>query len=131
MTTNTVAINVTYAAAFRVAWVNLTQSAGSGASSCFVLSCAITGVGNSGTVTGNVEIIDTYGNVASNYGASKTATVTASIGTVTGGTLALPETGPAVSTTQFTYTYPATGTTTATLTAASTSRTSVTGTVAK
>jgi hypothetical protein len=129
-TTNAVPLTVTYGAASRVAWLNVTASAGTVVAGCFV-TCTVNEIGNGGTVKGNLEIIDLYGNVVSNYGSSKTGTVTASTGTVTGGSLTFPATGPAVSPTQFTYTYPASGSTAATLTGASTSRTSVTATVNK
>jgi hypothetical protein len=129
-TTNAVPLTVTYGTASRTSWVNVTQSAGTGASTCFT-TCVITGLGNGGTVTGSLEVIDAYGNVVSNYGAAKTATLTASVGTVSGSPMTIPETGPAVTSTAFTFAYPATGTTTATLTATITGRTAITGTAAK
>lgn len=127
------ALTVTIGAAKRVAFSGLTVSSGTIGSPCF-FTCAITLLGNSGTVSANLMITDEYGNTISNIGASKTVAV-AAIGTtgstVTGSPLALPETGPAVTSEKFTYTAPASGAYGNTLTASSTGYTSATATTSK
>ena len=127
------ALTVTIGAAKRVAFSGLTASAGTVSSTCF-FTCTITLLGNSGTVSANLMITDEYGNQVSNVGAAKTVTVAATGtagSTVTGSPLALPETGPAITATRFTYTAPASGSYTNTLTAASTGYTSATATISK
>jgi hypothetical protein len=79
-------------------------------------------------------ITDEVGNTVSNLGAGKSATLTATGttgSTISGSPVALPETGPAVSATQFTYTAPASGAYSNTVTAASTGYTSATATASK
>jgi hypothetical protein len=130
LTTPAVAFTVSVGAASRVALLNVTASAGTVGSPC-LFTCTVTTLGNSGTVKANVEITDSVGNTVSNLGAGKTATVTASGGTIAGSPLALPETGAAVSSAQFTYTAPASGNFTNTITAASSGNTSATATASK
>jgi hypothetical protein len=130
LTTPAVAFTVSVGAASRVALLNVTASAGTVGSPC-LFTCTVTTLGNSGTVKANVEITDSVGNTVSNLGSGKTATVTASGGTIVGSPLALPETGAAVSSAQFTYTAPASGNFTNTITAASTGFTSATATASK
>jgi len=130
LTTPAVAFTVSVGTASRVALLGVTASAGTVGSLC-LFTCTVTTLGNSGTVKANVAITDSVGNTVSNLGAGKTATVTASGGTITGSPLALPETGAAVSSAQFTYTAPASGNFTNTITAASTGYTSATATASK
>jgi hypothetical protein len=130
MTTAAVAFTVSTGTASRVALLNVTASAGSVGSTCF-FTCAVTTLGNSGTVKAQVAITDSVGNTVSGLGAGKTATITANGGTIAGSPLALPETGPAVSAAQFTYTAPVSGSFSNTITAASTGFTSATATASK
>lgn len=124
-------LTVAVGAASRVALFELVASAGSIGSPC-LFTCAITTLGNSGTVKAKVGVTDSAGNTVSNIGAAKTVSVTVTTGgTIAGSPLALPETGAAVSTTQFTYTAPASGAFTHTITAASTGFTSATATASK
>ena len=79
-----------------------------------LFTCAITTLGNSGTISGKLAITDEYGNVVSNLTGAKTATLSVTagspLGTMSGSPVGFPETGPAISTTSFTYTSPASGT---------------------
>jgi len=105
-----VAFTVSVGAAARWGLTSLAVSAGSIGSPC-LFTCPIIGLGNSGTVSANVAVTDSVGNIVSAVGSGHTAKVTATAGgTVSGGAeLAIPATGPAVSATRFTYTAPATG----------------------
>ncbi len=123
-------LTVAAGTASRVALLEVTASAGTVASTC-LFTCPITLLGNSGTVKADVAITDASGNTVSGLTA-KTATVTVSAGgTIAGSPLAIPEGGPAVSSTEFTYTAPASGAFTHTITAASTGYTSATATASK
>jgi hypothetical protein len=125
------ALSVSVGAASKLALFELVASAGSIGSPCF-FTCAITALGNSGTVKAKIGITDSAGNTVSNVGAGKTATITVtSGGTISGSPLTLAETGAAVSTTGFTYTAPANGSFTHTITAASTGYSSATATASK
>jgi hypothetical protein len=125
------ALSVSVGAASKLALFELAASAGSIGSPCF-FTCAITVLGNSGTVKAKVGVTDSVGNTVSNLGAGKTVTVTVtSGGTISGSPLPLAETGTAVSTTEFTYTAPGNGSFTHTITAASTGYTSATATASK
>jgi hypothetical protein len=109
---------VSVGVAARWALTGVAASGGSIGSPC-LFTCPITLLGNSGTVSANVAVADSVGNTVSELGSGHTAKVTASGGTVAeGASLAIPATGPAVSTTRFTYTAPASGNFTNTLTAA-------------
>jgi hypothetical protein len=116
-----VVFTVSVGAAARWALTSLTASAGSIASPC-LFTCPITLLGNGGTVSANVSVTDSVGNTVSELGSGHTAKVTATGttgATVTeGASLAIPATGPAVSTTRFTYTAPASGAFSNTITAA-------------
>jgi hypothetical protein len=128
------AFTVSVGAAAKWALTNVTASAGSIASPC-LFTCVITSLGNSGTVSANVSVTDSVGNTVSELGSGHTAKVTASGGTVAeGASLAIAATGPAVSSTRFTYTAPANGAFTNTITAtvlASTAYTNATATASK
>jgi len=124
------ALTVSAGAANRVAFSGLTASPGSVSSTCF-FTCTVTSLTNAGTVKAKVSITDSVGNLVSNL-AGKTVTVTATAGsTVTGSPIAIPETGSALSTAEFTYKPPASGNFTHTITAASTGYTSATVSVGK
>jgi len=133
-TAASLAFTVSVGAAARWALTEVVASAGSIASPC-LFTCAITALGNSGTVSANVSVTDSAGNTVSELGSGHTAKVTASGGTVAAGaSLAIAATGPAVSTTRFTYTAPVSGAFTNTITAtvlASTSYTNATATAGK
>jgi hypothetical protein len=122
-------LTVSPGAANRLAFSGLTVSAGVIGSPCF-FTCAITTLGNSGTVKAKLALTDSVGNTVSN--SARTVTVTATSGsTVTGSPLTTPESGPAVTSTEFTYTAPASGSFTHTITAASTGLISATATASK
>jgi hypothetical protein len=127
-TSPALAFTVTAGAPKKIAYSSPTASAGTISSPC-LFSCTVTGLGNSGTFSAAIEITDEYGNRASNVGSGKTVTVT--LGGTTGSTLsgsplALPETGPALTSTRFTYTAPTSGNYTSSLSIASTGYTSPT-----
>jgi hypothetical protein len=125
------ALTVSIGTASRLGLLELVASAGSVGSPCF-FTCTITTLGNSGTVKAKIGITDSAGNTVSNVGAAKTVNVTVtSGGTIAGSPLTIPETGPAVAPTEFTYTAPASGAFTHTITAASTGYTSATATASK
>jgi hypothetical protein len=130
LTTAPLAFTVSAGAAARVAFTKVTLSAGSASSPC-LFTCTVTGLGNSGTLKANLAITDGVGNTVSAIGTGRTATVTATGGTISGSPLSFPATGAVVSTTQFTYTAPLSGTFTNTITAASSGFTSATATVSK
>jgi len=122
-------LTVSAGAANRLAFSGLTASAGTIGSPCF-FTCAVTTLGNSGTIQAKLAVTDSVGNQISN--SARTITVTATAGsTVTGSPLTTPESGPAITSTEFTYTAPASGSFTHTITAASTGLTSATATASK
>jgi hypothetical protein len=119
------ALTTSAGAATRVALSGIAVSAGSIGSPC-LFTCTVTPLGNSGTVKAMATITDALGNVVSNVGSAKTVTVTTNGGAITGGTLTVPATGTAISSTEFTYTAPASEPFTNTITLASTGYTSAT-----
>ena len=84
------------------------KSAGTLGSPCF-FTCTIIALGNSGVVSANVSVTDSAGNTVSNIGAYTVKVTATAGGTVAGSPLTIAESGPAVSTTRFTYTSQATG----------------------
>jgi hypothetical protein len=124
-----VSLTVTIGAAARVALIDVTSVPGTVSAACF-FTCPITALGNSGIVKAKAAITDSSGNIVSNL--AKTISVTATAGgTVTGSPLTTPETGLALTATEFTYKAPATGNFSHTITAASTGYTSATAAVSK
>ncbi len=112
------AFTVSVGTAARWALTSTTVTAGTIAPPC-LFTCVVTGLGNGGKVSANVSVTDSVGNTVSELGSGHTAKVTATGGTVAeGASLAIPATGPAISTTRFTYTAPASGAFTNTITAA-------------
>jgi hypothetical protein len=111
------AVTVATASASKLAFANVSVSAGSLGSTC-LFTCSVTGLGNGGTVTASVIVTDTYGNTVSSVGKGHAVKVTANGGTIGGGTLAIAISGAAESTSQFTYTAPASGSYSNTITAA-------------
>lgn len=131
LTTSTpLALTVSTGAAAKLAVTELSVSAGVIGSPCY-FTCAVSALGNAGTVKAKVTITDSMGNVVSNVGAAKTVTVTTSGGTIGGSPLTVPATGLAVTGTPFTYSSPASGSFTNTVTVASTGYTSATITASK
>ncbi len=129
-TVTPLAVTVGVGAASRWALAAVEASAGIVSPLCLI-TCTITGLGNGGTVSANVAIVDSSGNTVSNVGSSRVAKVTANGGTVSGGaSLPIPSTGLAVSAARFTYTAPASGTFANTITAATASGTTYTAATA-
>jgi hypothetical protein len=119
-TTTPLALTVSAGTASAFAWSSPTISAGTLGSPC-LFSCTVTGLGNSGTFTAKLAVTDLLGNVVSNVGTGRTATVSATAGsTVTGGSLTIASTGLAESTATFTYTSKSNGTFSDTITAVKT-----------
>jgi hypothetical protein len=129
-TATPLALTVAVGAASKLALSELAVSAGAIGSPCY-FTCAVSALGNAGTVKAKVMITDSMGNVVSGVGAAKTVTVTATGGTIGGSPLTVPASGLAVSGTPFTYTAPASGSFTNTITAASSGYTSATVTATK
>ncbi len=124
------ALTVSPGAASRLALTGLTTSAGTVGSPC-LFTCAVTSLGNAGTVKSKVAVADGVGNTVSNL-AAKTINVTVTTGgTISGSPLTTAASGPAVSTGEFTYSAPASGAFTHTITAASTGLASATVSVGK
>jgi hypothetical protein len=113
------AVTVSPGTAARIAWTHAT-STGTLSSPC-LFTCTGTALGTSGNFKANVSITDGSGNTVSALGSGHAVTVTAASGTISGGSLTIPSTGAAESTTQFTYTPNKTGA--VTLTAATSSGT--------
>lgn len=111
------AFGVSAAAANKFVFNNLTVSRGSISATCLA-TCTVTGLGNSGTIKAYVAVADTYGNTVSNLGTGHTATVTTSGGSISGGSLSIPSTGAAESTSRFTFTAQSSGSFTDTIKAA-------------
>jgi len=99
--------------ATRLAWSNVTPGTGASAPGAAaptpcLFTCTWSNFGTgSKTFTATVSVTDSFGNTVSGVGAGKSASVT---GTgVTGGSLSLASVGPAVTSTQYTYTSPSSG----------------------
>lgn len=129
-TATPLALTVGIGTASKLALSELAVSAGTIGSPCY-FTCAVTALGNAGTVKAKIAITDSMGNVVSNLGAEKTVTVTASGGTIGGSPLTVAASGLAVSGTTFNYAAPASGSFTNTITAASSGYTSATVTASK
>ena len=119
------AVTVGIGSASRYAFANVTPSAGSLSSTC-LFTCAVTGLGNSGTVKANVLVTDAYGNTVNSIGSGKAVKITSTGGTISGSPLAINSSGPAETATQFTYTSKSSGNFTDTITAATSSGTTYT-----
>jgi hypothetical protein len=101
------AVTVSPGAAGRIAWANATSN-GTLSSPC-LFTCTGTGLTSSGNFKANVSITDSSGNRVNSLGSGHTVSVTSSSGTITGGTLTIASSGPAESTTRFTFTPPSKG----------------------
>jgi len=117
-TSSGLTITVSTGAAAKLSLSHVTVSAGSIGAGCF-FTCAITGLGNSGTVKANVAVTDSVGNPISALGTGHVVKITATTGsTVVGTPLAIPATGLAETAAQFTYTSKSSGTFSDTITVA-------------
>lgn len=129
-TASALALTVSAASATRVALSGLAVSAGVIGSPC-LFTCTVTSLGNSGTVKAKATLTDASGNVVSAIGATKTVTVSATGGSISGSPLSIPSTGTAITSTEFTYTAPSFNSYSNTITVASSGYTSATVTVSK
>jgi hypothetical protein len=123
------ALTVGVGSAARWALTGVLASAGTIGSPC-LFTCAVTSLGNGGTITASVSVTDSAGNTVSNVGSGRVAKVTANGGAIAGTPLAIAATGPAVSATTFTYTAPASGNFSHTITVATSSGTTYTSATA-
>jgi hypothetical protein len=129
-TSSGLAITVVIGAAAKLSLTHVTVSAGSIGATCF-FTCAITGLGNSGTVKANVAVTDSVGNPISALGTGSAVKITATAGSTIAGTpLAIPSTGAAETAAQFTYTSKSNGTFTDTITVATSEGTAYTSATA-
>lgn len=116
--------------ASKLALRELVVSAGTIGSPCY-FSCAVSALGNAGTVKAKIAITDSMGNIVTGIGSAKSITVTTTGGTIGGSPLSIPSSGLAVTATTFNYAAPASGSFTNTITAASSGYSSATVTAAK
>jgi hypothetical protein len=129
-TSSELEFTVLVGAAAKLSLTDVTVSAGKIAAGCF-FTCAITGLGNSGTVKANVAVTDSVGNPISELGTGHAVKITATSGsTVVGTPLALPGTGLAETAGQFTYTSKSKGTFSDTITVATSEGTAYTSATA-
>jgi hypothetical protein len=124
-TATPLAVTVAPLVASKLAFANVAVSAGSLGSTC-LFTCAVTALGNSGTIKANILVTDTHGNTVNAVGSGHAVKVTSNGGTISGGTLTIASTGPAESTAQFTYTAISSGSYSNTITAATSEGTSYT-----
>ena len=130
-TTSALSVTVAATTASRLAFANVTISAGSLSSLC-LFTCTATGLGNSGAFAANVIVTDAYGNLNSTVGTGHTVSVTqVGGGVISGGSLTIASTGPAESTTRFTYTAKVSGAYTDKITAAKSAGTAYTSATAE
>jgi hypothetical protein len=129
-TSSGLTIAVGIGAAAKLYLTHVTVSAGSIGAGCF-FTCAITGLGNSGTVKANVAVTDSVGNPISALGTGHAVKITATAGSTVAGTpLAFPSTGVAETAAQFTYTSKSSGTFSDTITVATSEGTTYTSATA-
>ena len=124
-TTTPLAVTVNTASASKLAFANVSISAGSLGSTC-LFTCSVTVLGNGGTIKANVLVADTYGNTINSIGTGKAVKITSTGGTISGTPLAINSSGPAETASQFTYTAPASGSYSNTITAATSEGTTYT-----
>jgi hypothetical protein len=90
------AVTVNVGPPARLAWTNVTVSAGTLSVPCLFI-CTVTTLGNAGTLTANVSVTDSSGNTVSGLGAGYTVTVsTPSSGAGSGGSFTAPTAGTSV-----------------------------------
>ncbi|HEX5928065.1 MAG TPA: hypothetical protein VFY48_01595 [Solirubrobacterales bacterium] len=128
-TATPLALTVAVGSAARWALSSVTASAGAIGSPC-LFTCAVTSLGNGGTITAKIGVTDSAGNLVSNVGSGRVAKVTANGGTIAGTPLTIEAAGPALSAATFTYTAPANGNFSNTITVATSSGTSYTSATA-
>ncbi len=129
-TSSELAITVLIGAPAKLYLTHVTVSAGSIGAGCF-FTCAITKLGNSGTVKANIAVTDSVGNPISELGTGHAVNITATSGsTVVGTPLAIPSTGLAETAGQFTYTSKSSGTFSDTITVATSEGTAYTSATA-
>jgi hypothetical protein len=116
-------VTVNTATASKLAFANVSASGGSLSTTC-LFTCSVTGLGNSGTIKANVLVADTYGNTINSVGNGRAVKITSTGGTIIGTPLAINNSGPAETASQFTYTAPASGNYSNTITAATSEGTS-------
>ncbi len=102
------AITVSPGTAARLAWTNPTVSKGKLSSTC-LFTCTGTELTSSGTFKAKVSVTDSSGNTVSSLGSGHTVSVTATSGSITGGSLTIASSGTAESTAGFTFTPPSKG----------------------
>jgi len=126
------AVTVVPGQAARLAWTNAKVSKGTLSSPC-LFTCTGAELTSSGTFKANVSVTDSSGNTVGALGSGHTVSVTTTAGTLTGGSLTIASSGPAESTTQFTFTPPSKGgaSTLTAATAAGTVYTSATATMSR
>ncbi|HEY1855605.1 MAG TPA: hypothetical protein VGG40_13560 [Solirubrobacterales bacterium] len=129
-TASALALTVSAGTASRVAVSGLVASPGSVGSPC-LFTCMVTSLGNSGTINAKVAITDANGNIVSAIGATKSVTVSATGGSISGSPLPIPSTGSAISSSEFTFTAPSSGTYSVTISTASVGYTGGTVTASK
>jgi hypothetical protein len=124
--TGTGSLTVNAATATKLAWTHITSTSTTAIPSPCLFACTYGSFGSGKTFTANVSVTDNFGNTVSNLGSGHTVSVTGSglNGTLTGGSgLTISTTGPADSTTQFTYSSKSSGNYTDSITAQTTSGT--------
>jgi hypothetical protein len=87
---------VNAAGAARLAWTNVTKSAGTPSNPC-LFTCTDTALANFGTFSANVSVTDNFGNIVSGLGTGHTVTVsTPTSGAGSGGAFTAPTAGTSV-----------------------------------
>jgi len=102
------AMSVSPGQAARLAWTNAKVSKGTLSSPC-LFTCTGAELTSSGNFKANVSVTDSSGNTVSALGSGHTVSVTATVGTITGGSLTIAGSGLAESTAQVTFTPPSKG----------------------
>jgi hypothetical protein len=125
LTSAAVTVTPPIGATSSLAFTHVVASAGALSSPCY-FTCTATLLGNSGTIKARVAVTDAYGNVVSGLGSGHSVAVTTTGGTLTGGTITIPATGAAESTTEFVYTSKSSGNFTDTVKAATSAGTNYT-----
>ncbi len=117
ITTTPLAVTVNPGTAAKWAFSNVNISGGVLGSTC-LFTCAVTELGNSGTVVARINVTDSLGNTVNAVGTGHTVKITTTGGTIVGTPLTIANTGPAESTASFTFTAKSAGTYNETITAA-------------
>jgi hypothetical protein len=123
------AVTVKPTTASKLALTQVTIGAGLLGTPC-LFTCAVTNLGNSGTIKANVAVTDSFGNTVTALGSGHAVKVTSTGGTIVGTPLTIASSGAAESTAQFIYTSKASGSFTDTITAATSAGTTYTSATA-